>query len=96
MESKIILEKLDRLEKLIEHSTKEILNVEELINYTGFARSYIYKLVHKNIIPYYKPNGKYLFFKKSDIDEWLLSNRSISNSELKQKALEHTFKNPKK
>ncbi|WP_449401362.1 helix-turn-helix domain-containing protein [Chryseobacterium wanjuense] len=40
-------------------------NVEELADYTGFSKSYIYKLVHSNIIPYSKPNGKTLFFEKS-------------------------------
>lgn len=42
--------------------TKKVLNVEELSIYTGFKKSYIYKLVNKKVIPYSKPNGKMLFF----------------------------------
>ena len=90
MESQLILEKLNRLERLIVDSAKEILNVEDLINYTGYKRSYIYKLVHNNIIPYSKPNGKTLFFEKSEIDTWLLQNKSQSISQIEDKANNYT------
>ena len=62
--NEVIIEKLNKLETLLVSSVKQILTVEDLINYTGFSRSYIYKLVHKNILPYSKPNGKTLFFQK--------------------------------
>lgn len=86
----VILKKLNQLEILIVSTAKQILTVEDLINYTGFSRSYIYKLVHKSIIPYSKPNGKTLFFQKNEIDEWLLQNKSNSISQLEQKAIDYT------
>ena len=86
----VILKKLNQLEILIVSTAKQILTVEDLINYTGFSRSYIYKLVHKNVISYYKPNGKTLFFQKNEIDEWLLQNKSSSISQLEQKANSYT------
>ncbi|WP_417886694.1 helix-turn-helix transcriptional regulator [Zunongwangia sp.] len=89
MENQLILEKLDRLEKLIVGSSKEILTVEDLINYTGYKQSYIYKLVHKNVIPFSKPNGKTLFFEKSEIDTWLLQNKSQSISQIEDKAQDY-------
>lgn len=85
-----ILEKLNQLEILILGTTKEILTVEDLINYTGFSRSCIYKLVHNSLIPYSKPNGKTLFFEKSEIDNFLLKNKFPSVSQTKQKAIEYT------
>ena len=96
MESQLILEKLNRLERLIVDSAKEILNVEDLINYTGYKRSYIYKLVHNNIIPYSKPNGKTLFFEKSEIDTWLLQNKSQSISQIEDKANNYVNNSRKK
>ncbi len=94
MESiKLILEKLDYLEQLISSNNKKILSVEELEKYTGFKKSYIYHLVHYNRIPYSKPNGKYLFFEKSEIDEWLLKNKSLSDDQIKTKAREYVLKN---
>lgn len=96
MESELILEKLNRLERLIVDSTKEILNVEDLINYTGYKRSYIYKLVHNNVIPFSKPNGKTLFFEKSEIDKWLLQNKSQSISQIESEAYDYINKSRKK
>ena len=91
IENEIILHKLNRIEKHI-FSLKPILNVEELAEYTGFKKSYIYKLVHSNSLPFSKPNGKILFFDKSKIDEWLLSNSSKSNNEIEQEAIEFALK----
>jgi len=69
MESDLILHKLNRIEKHI-FALKPILNVEELADYTGFKKSYIYKLVHENLIPFSKPNGKVLFFERKKVDEF--------------------------
>lgn len=96
MENQLILEKLNRLERLIVDSTKEILNVEDLINYTGYKRSYIYKLVHNNVIPFSKPNGKTFFFEKSEIDSWLLQNKSQSISQIEDSAHQYINKSRKK
>ena len=90
---KLILEKLDYLEQLIISNHKEILSVEELEKYTGFKKSYIYHLVHYSKIPYSKPNGKYLFFQKSEIDEWLLKNKSLSDDQIQEKARQYILKN---
>ncbi|MDM1514791.1 helix-turn-helix domain-containing protein [Myroides odoratimimus] len=89
---KLILEKLDYLEQLIISNSKEILSVEDLEKYTGFKKSYIYHLVHYSKIPYSKPNGKYLFFQKSEIDEWLLKNKSLSDDQIQEKAREYVLK----
>lgn len=94
MENEIILHKLSRIEKHI-FGLKSILNVEELSDYTGFKKSYIYKLVHENLIPYSKPNGKILFFERKKIDEWLLNNPSKSKEEIQRESIEFAFKNKK-
>ncbi|MDO4782118.1 MAG: helix-turn-helix domain-containing protein [Capnocytophaga felis] len=95
MESKnIILEKLEKIEKHIV-GLKSIFNVEELREYTGFTKSYIYKLVHTNEIPYSKPNGKLLFFERAKIDEWLLRNSIKSNDEISKEAINYALKKRK-
>jgi len=65
---------------------KEILNPDELCNYTGFSKSYLYKLTHRREIPYYCPNGKLIFFKRSEIDFWLLRNKRKSRIEIDELA----------
>lgn len=87
----IILHKLNRIEKYI-FGLKEILNVEELSDYTGFKKSYIYKLVHSNSIAFSKPNGKVLFFERKKIDEWLLTNSHKSHEEIQQGAVEFSLR----
>lgn len=64
--------------------TKNFLTVKDFAEYTGFSKSHIYKLTNKKKIAFYKPTGKMNFFKKSDIDEFLSSNRIMSDTEIKQ------------
>lgn len=68
--------------------TKEVLNLNELAQYTGFSKSHIYKLTHQNKIPHYKPNGKCIFFNLKEINEWLMQNKTSSISEVEQEASE--------
>lgn len=80
MDTTLILDRLDRLEKLfIGH--KEILTFDEACDYTGISRSYLYKLTAKGKIPHSKPNGKLLFFEKTQLVEWLLQNKVSSPRE---------------
>lgn len=60
--------------------TKEVLNFKEALVLLGISSSMLYKLTHKRTIPYYKPNGKLIYFKKSELLKWMLGNR-ISTTE---------------
>jgi excisionase family DNA binding protein len=66
---------------------KEILTPTELSEYTGFSKSYIYKLTHLREIPFYCPHGKLIFFKRSEIDSWLLQNKRLSRHEISEQAV---------
>ena len=56
-------------------SKKNVLNIKELADYTGYSKSYIYKLTSRQAIPYFKPSGKAIFFDRVEIDTWLLKNK---------------------
>ena len=73
MDNLLILERLDRLEKLLIGS-KEVLTFDEASDYTGISRSYLYKLTASGRISHSKPNGKMLFFEKKKLEDWLLQN----------------------
>lgn len=90
MESNAIIQKLNRLETLIIGTSKQIFTVDDVVNYTGFSKSYVYKLVHNNILPYSKPNNRTLFFTKTEIDEWLMKNKSKSISQIEQEAVSYS------
>lgn len=61
---------------------KNILTVDEVINYTGFSQKQIYKLTSTRQIPHYKPSGRKLFFKKDEIDDCITQGRVHTISEL--------------
>lgn len=77
-----IEQRLERIEKLLLNSQKTVLNFEELVEFTGLSQSYLYKLTSKGEIPFYRPNGKQLYFNKAEIEAWLLRNRSKTNEEI--------------
>lgn len=64
----------------------EVLTVDALSILTGWSKGNIYKKTSANLLPYYKPNGKTIYFKKSEIEQFLLSNRQTPSSEIEDKA----------
>lgn len=83
-----IEERLSRIEGLL-LSNKKVLTFDEVVAYTGFKASYLYKLTSSFSIPHSKPGGGKLFFDKEDLDKWLLANKCKTNSEIDQKASNH-------
>ena len=81
----IIKERLTNIENLL-LSTKTVLSFEEAAYYTSMSKSYLYKLTSQNLVPYYKPSGKLIYFDKSELDKWLLKNRNQTKDELETKA----------
>ncbi|GAA3552527.1 helix-turn-helix domain-containing protein [Snuella lapsa] len=89
MDNLLILERLDRLEKLL-IGQKEVLTFDEACDYTGISRSYLYKLTASGRIPHSKPNGKMLFFEKKKLVDWLLQNNRNPQQNLEPGTLVHT------
>lgn len=80
-----IEERLERIESLL-LSQKTVFSLEDVAMYTGLSKHYLYKLTSKSEIPFSKPNGKHIYFEKSQIDAWLLRNRNSSIEEMRSKA----------
>lgn len=55
--------------------TKEVLTSEEAARYMGISLSHLYKLTMRQEIPHYKPTGKMVYFKRSEVEQWLQNNR---------------------
>lgn len=90
-----ILEKLERIEKLLETQQamqKQVLNFNDTCIYLELSQSHLYKLTSTGSIPHYKPNGKKLYFKREELDAWLLRNRSNSIDEIEQEAANYLIK----
>lgn len=70
-----------------EHSDiPEIMGKSECCRLTGFKPSTISKYMNERSIPYYK-SGKKVLFKKSEVLEWLLSNRIQTTEEFVKEKL---------
>jgi excisionase family DNA binding protein len=67
---------LQALEKVLEQYSKKLLNIDEACEYINYKKSYVYQLTSKKEIPFINPRGKKLFFKKSDLDRWLLGDNT--------------------
>lgn len=69
-------------------STNEfgLLTTTEAAHYLGVKPSYLYKMMMRRAIPYYKPGGKLCFFAKADLDAWLTNIRIKSQSEIENEA----------
>ena len=61
---------------------KEILTFEEACMYLGRSASSMYKLTSGRLIPHYVPSGKLIYFKRTELDEWVLQNKRRSLEEI--------------
>lgn len=82
---KTIDERLRNIETLL-LSQKTVLNFNEVAAFTGLSKSYLYKLTCSGGIPCYKPQGKHIYFNKSEVEQWLLQNRKVTLLEIDNKA----------
>lgn len=80
-----ISNKLDRIEQLAIISSKTVLDLSEAAIFTGYSESHIYNLTSRKAIPHYKKNRK-LFFKKSELEDWLLERQVKTDKEIESKA----------
>lgn len=85
-------EQLNRIESLL-ISTKKVLTFDDVVAYTGFKPSYLYKLTSSFTIPHSKPGGGKLFFEKEDVDNWLLANKRKTHDQIDQEASTYLTRN---
>ncbi len=95
MSSEILMQKLERIENLIEQQgllKKDVINFIEACHYLGLSKSHMYKLTSSKSIPHFCPQGKRLYFKRTELDDWLLRNRTDTQDEIDQQAVNYLIK----
>lgn len=78
-------DKIDNLSRLTLISSKTVLDLEETLMFTGLSKGHLYRLTSKRQIPFFKKNRK-LYFKKSEIEEWMLDQRIPTEDEIQSQA----------
>lgn len=81
-----ILTKLENIETLLKQAQGRPMSVDEAARYLNLSKAFLYKLTSENRIAFFRPNGKKIFFLKSDLDAFLLRNRSACREELQEVA----------
>ncbi len=66
---------------------KNMLTLDEVCMFMGMSKNYVYQLTSKGVLPFYKPNGRMLYFDKSEIEAWLKQNYHGTLQEAEQKAV---------
>lgn len=91
-------DRLERIEKILTGASqpkKEILNFKEACEYIGLSTSCMYKMTSQRRIPFSRPGGKRIFFKRVDLDAWMQSNRYAASYEVDRAAGNYILHNLK-
>lgn len=83
-----------QIAQIIAH--KEILSFKEALVYLDVSESTLYKMTAKKDIDFTKPNGGKIYFRKSDLNNWMLQSKSESESVLEDEIFNHLKRNGKK
>lgn len=81
-----IKQQLDRIESYAMIAAKSVLNIREAAFILGMTERSIREKVRNHEIPAYKPNINRIYFRKSELEQWMLQNRSKSMAEIHSEA----------
>lgn len=81
-----ILNILQRIEFNSRLAAKKVLDIDDAMCLTGLSKSHLYKLTCTRKIPYYKPEGKQIYFDRAELEAWLKRNRVNTVDEVEQEA----------
>lgn len=104
----IIIQRLDAIERLLYEIksgkqgdnvpvvyANELMNVQQVAEYLTLSVQTIYGLIHKMEIPNSK-RGKRLYFKRTDIDDWIGQSRRKTRVEIEQEASNYLLRSRKR
>lgn len=86
---KIITDRLDRIERISLIGAKNVLDLNEASLLTGLSIGHLYRLTSGKQIPHFKKCRK-LYFKKSELEEWMLENKVLTEQEVEAEAATYT------
>lgn len=88
-----ILQELAEIKKYTLLASKDTFNLEEAALYMGLSKNTIYDLVSRREITSYRSGGgKIKYFRREDLDRWMLHDKSPSNDEIEAKAALHCLR----
>lgn len=88
------LEKIETLLTELKATGTKPFDLDEAAAYLHISKSHLYQLTSKGLIAHYKPNGKKIYFRKEDLDAYLLRNRRAAAEEIDAAAANHIVSHP--
>lgn len=82
--------------KKVASFNKPFLTLDEFCQYSGLSKASIYKLTSTGKIKHHKPTGGVLLFKKSEVDEFLISNPVLTIGASEAKSSDYLITQPSK
>ena len=98
-EQNLILDKLTEIANKLDEQNilqKTVLNLSEAAKYLDISESHLYKLTSTRQIPHFCPQGKKLYFRREELDQWLQRNRQSSSDEIDREATNYLIKNKRR
>lgn len=90
-----IISKLEAIERNSLLAAKNVLTIDDVALLTGLSKSHIYKLTCSKQIPFYRPNGKLMYFDRLELESWLKQNRVMTTAEAEQQAIAYMITHKK-
>ncbi len=98
-QEELILDKLSEIANKLDEQNllqKTVLNFNEACSYLDVSQSHLYKLTSTRQIPHFCPQGKKLYFNRTELDVWLQRNRQSTNEEIEQEVNDKLFNSRRK
>lgn len=86
---------IEQLQSLLEQAQENALENEKPLDFEaaraflGVSKSTMYKISHKRLIPFTRPGGKLIYFKRKDLLAYMNSNPVKSAEEIEAAAVSH-------
>lgn len=88
----LLREEIRELKAISIISQKEVLDIDEASILTGLAKQTIYTMCRNRTIPHYKSKGgKKSYFKKSELNDWMLHTKVSTASSIESDSINRTY-----
>ena len=84
--TKNIIDKLSVIESLLVATQPKPLTLKEAAAFLDLSQSYLYRLTSQGRVPCYKPEGKRVYFDRTELVNWLKRNRIRPQEEIEEMA----------
>jgi len=86
--------RLEAIERYSLLAAKTVLTLNDVALLTGLSKSHLYKMTCQKQIPYYRPNGKQIYFDRGEVEAWMRQGKVNSTLENEQQAAAYLVANP--